>query len=692
MKAGLRGFWLLALIALCGRAQEASTWKGEAGRWSDATRWSAGLPSGAMRAVVRGSGTVLIPAGIFLAGDLEVGLERGDRARVEVNGGKLVLLQDSLRIGEYTGSEGEFVLTSGAMHCAMDVFVGAVSAVPGRATKASLTITGGEFLGRTLTVGIGLGAHASVSIEGSQATAIHVLDYCYLEALPDTDGAQGESILSFTLDERGVTPLTIQSARDGLRIIPQDRGRCLLRIALSAVPPAEEITLVKSHVPVRGEFTGLPEGSLVTASWRGGTYQWRLTYRGGDEAHDLVLKPVWAQGGPGQPRMQKIPAPPVPLWREHRLAPLSISPGEPAFAGAEGYGAFTRGGRDGKKLVVDTLDDAGRGSLRAAIEATGPREVEFRVGGVIALKTPLIVKEPFLTLDASAAPGAGIMLRNHGIEVQTHDVVLRHFRVRVGDDEILRGEKSLSYYEGGGGEHALYFSGAENCIADHLSLGWSTGKILSVTKMSDRITIQWCLLGESLNIADHGFASIAGGNRVTWHHNLFAHNLSRSVRFQGLVDADFRNNVVYDWGHTAGYGEFDRLNYVGNFLKAGPTTTQQPPLFHRGVEVVDAGSLFLEGNVIESDVRASADNWRGMGYYYFERERIRAAVPFPAPVVATESAREAYESVLAKAGATRPQRDAVDLRIVTETRHGTGRILKSVAEAGGWPEFPSVHK
>jgi hypothetical protein len=650
------------------------------------------VPTGARRAVVRGNSIVSIPDGIFVAGDLEVGLERGDHARVEINGGKLVLVQDSLRIGEYTGSEGEFVLTRGAMHCAMDVFVGAVSAVPGRATKASLTIKGGEFLGRTLTVGVGLGAHAALTIEGSNAVAIHVLDYCYLEALPDPDGTQGESILSFTLDERGVTPITIQSPRDGLRIIQRDRGRCLLRIALSAAPPTEDITLVKGRVPIRGEFTDLPEGSLVEASYRGETFRWRVTYHGGEPGQDLVLKCESPPRDAGAARLQKIPEPPTPLWREHRLFPLAIPPGEPAFAGAEGYGAFTPGGRGGKITVVDTLDDAGPGSLRAAVEAIGPREVKFRVGGVIALRSPLVVKEPFLTLDAGDAPGAGIMLRNHGIEVQTHDVVLRNFRVRIGDDEILRGEKSLSFYAGGGGEHALYFTGAENCIADHLSLGWSAGKILSVTKMSDRITIQWCLLGESLNIADHGFASIAGGNRVSWHHNLFAHNLSRNVRFQGLVDADVRNNVIYDWGHTAGYGEFDRLNYVGNFLKPGPSTTQRPPLFLRGDEVVDAGSLFAADNVIEGDAKASADNWRGMGYYYFERDRIRAATPFPAPGVTTESARDAFQYVLANVGAIRPRRDAVDTRIVTETRDGTGRIVKSVAEAGGWPEFPATRE
>jgi hypothetical protein len=214
-----------------------------------------------------------------------------------------------------------------------------------------------------------------------------------------------------------------------------------------------------------------------------------------------------------------------------------------------------------------------------------------------------------------------------------------------------------------------------------------------VTKLSDLITIQWCILSEALNFADHGYASIAGGNRVSWHHNLFAHDLSRNVRFGGLVDADFRNNVVYDWGHTAGNGEFDRVNYVGNYLKAGPSTTQNPwLLFINGEGTVMPGSLFITNNILAGERAAPGvndDNWRGTGYYY-ERHSIAAPAPFPAPAVATESAQAAYEHVLKEAGATLPRRDAVDERIVREVRDGTGHIIKWVKDAGGWPEFPAT--
>ena len=694
--------------------RDRTKWISGTGQWIDAAHWSDGLPDPFERVQIHGNSTVVVPPGTYLVGDLEIGFNPGDRARVEVNGGELIVMQDSLRVGELTGGEGEFVLKQGALHDVMDVFVGGTDGVPGHAAKGTLRIQGGSFLGRTLTTGVGWGAESLLAIEGSAPSAVHVLDYVCIQGFADSAGKPGLSTLSFTLDERGVTPITIQSRRRGLRIIKDPQSHCRLQILLSAVPPREDVTLVSGHVPIQGTFDDLPEGTEISAQYAGRSYRWKLTYQGGVGGNDLVLKNYseYAADAP-MTHTRPIPEIPTPLWLAHRLYPLSTeTTGEPAFPGAEGFGAFTPGGHGGKMIYVDNLDDSGPGSLRAAAETPGLRTIAFRVGGVISLKSTLIIREPFITIDGQNAPGAGIMLRNHGIEVRTHDVVLRHLRVRVGDDDVRPEDKNS--YAGGAGEHALYFTdGSKNCIADHLSLSWSTTKILSVTKMSDLITIQWCLLSEGLNFAEHGYASIAGGNRVTWHHNLFAHNLSRNVRFQGMVDADFRNNVIYDWGDTAAYGEFDRLNYVGNYLKSGPSTTQKPwLLFHDGRAVVTPHSLFVTNNILEGGRTAwvnpellvlrglsllygdhaatgvNKDNWRGMGYYS-ERETVAAPEPFPAPPVTTEPATLAYEHVLNDVGATLPRRDAVDERIVREAREGTGHIVNWVRDAGGWPDFPS---
>ena len=671
----------LALLAGSGAAQERTVWAASGdGAWNDSVHWSRGLPTAFNGAEVGGNSHVRVPPGTWVAGELRVGTHAGDHASVEVNGGDVVLVQDSLFVGDETGSHGEFILNSGALHSVMDVFVGAATASTKRANDALLKIRGGSFLGRTLSVGLGFGSHAALAVEGSKAEAIAVLDNVYLEAAPDPGGRAGVATLSFAIDEHGVTPIVIQSRVDGLRILPVAPGRCRLEISLLGVPPREDITLVSSRVPTVGVFDGLPEGSEVTAEFGGRKYRWTLTYRGGANHTDLVLqnRSTYDEGAPVT-HVRPIPESPEPLWRAHAAYPLTIEAGEPAFPGAEGYGAFSRGGAGGRTLYVDSLADSGPGSLRAAVEADGPRTVVFRVSGSISLTAPIVVRNPFLTVDGQSAPGEGIVLRRHGVSIRAHDVVLRYLRIRLGDEDVRGGV----HYEAGEGDDGLRFDlGAVNCIADHLSLSWTTGKIITIVPAADRITIQWSILSESLNFAGHGYAALAGGNRVTWHHNLLAHNYSRNVRFQGASNADFRNNVIYDWGDAAGYGEFDRLNYVGNYLKPGPSTPQDRRMFHRGDAVVLPGSIFVAGNVLEGDSAVTELNWRGMGHYYADRQKLGASAPFPAPKVETSDAGSAYERVLAEAGDTLRRRDAVDQRVTREVRDGTGHIIRWVSEIG----------
>ena len=679
------------MTARCARAASPSDtrWSYGSGLWTDMAHWSAGLPNAYGRAEVHGNSTVVVPAGNYLIANLEIGLNNRDHARVEVDGGKLILLQDSLRVGELGGGSGEFILKDGAMHTFMDTYVGAANGVPGRATRAALVIQGGSFLSRAFYVGSGWGANSCLAIEGSGASAIHILNCAYLEGHAGADGQPAAATLSFTIDEHGVTPITIQSKRDGLRIFKDATSQCRLQIQLSAVPPREDIVLVSGNVPIKGTFDGCPEGCEIKADYERKTYRWQLTYRGGSGNNDLVLinKSTYAPNEPVT-HVRAMPEIPKPLWSEHALHRTPVQTNsEPAFAGAEGFGAFTPGGRGGKIIFVDNLNDSGPGSLREAVKTPGPRVISFRVGGAIPLKSTLIINEPFITIDGQDAPGPGILLRNHGVEVRTHDVVLRYFRVRVGDDDVhLDDPRAKESYYGGTGEHALYFiEGSKNCIADHLSLSWSTTKILSINHLCDLITVQWCILSEGLNFADHGLGVIIGQGRLTWHHNLIAHCQSRNPRFASLVDADFRNNVVYNWGDTAGLGEFDRVNYIGNYLKPGPSTRKEQRLFHDGVDVVMPNSLFVTNNILEGNDKVNRDNWLGVGY---DRATIGAAEPFPAPSVTTDSPREAFDQVLKDAGATLPRRDAVDDRIVREAREGKGHIIKWVKDAGGWPDFP----
>ena len=114
--------------------------------------------------------------------------------------------------------------------------------------------------------------------------------------------------------------------------------------------------------------------------------------------------------------------------------PTSTPVTPPAFPGAEGEGAISLGGRGGRAITVTTLADDGPGSLRAAVEASGPRTVVFAVSGTIALKKPLRITEGRITIAGQTAPGDGITLRDHPLMVDADDVVVRFIRSRLGDE------------------------------------------------------------------------------------------------------------------------------------------------------------------------------------------------------------------------------------------------------------------
>ncbi|PYK60092.1 MAG: pectate lyase, partial [Verrucomicrobia bacterium] len=328
---------------------------------------------------------------------------------------------------------------------------------------------------------------------------------------------------------------------------------------------------------------------------------------------------------------------------------------------------------------VTNLSDSGPGSLREAIETKGPRTVIFRVGGMIETKG-LVIREPYVTIAGQTAPGDGICIRKaessgDALELSgTHDVIIRFLRIRAGNNTgEFRGDTFRVY-------------DSDNFIVDHCSCSWGNPETLSASGSVDRYTVQWCVSSEGNNQQKHAFATILGGDRSTWHHNLFAHMFSRVPRWGDItVQCDFRNNVIYDWGHTCGYGDLRTLNYVNNYLRKGPSTTQNPPYFILDPKVALPASLYLNGNTMAGMADVCRDNWKGVA----AERSLQSPVPFPAPPVQTQSAEGAVELVLKKVGATLPRRDSVDARIVSDVRKGTGKIINSEKEVGGWPTYAS---
>jgi len=366
------------------------------------------------------------------------------------------------------------------------------------------------------------------------------------------------------------------------------------------------------------------------------------------------------------------------------------APGVPAFPGAEGFGARTTGGRGGAVYEVTTLDDSGPGSLRDAVSA-GNRTVVFRVSGSIDLKSPLVVSRPNITIAGQTAPGDGICLRRNPFSIRTHDVVVRHLRSRLGDVLGLQADCiNLDF-------------GARAVILDHCSATWSIDEALSFSGNVTDVTVQWCLIAESLNRSEHpkgshGYGSLARSNgQVSLHHNLWAHNDARNPRLGDNYGRppyptfDVRNNVIYDYGTicTGLTQGILKVNYVANDIRPGPSSKARAPI---RIGAPSDLLFYIRDNVVEGDDALTADNTRFFDPVEIGGKRQVRTVedPFPAPPVRTLPAREACEVVLATVGASRPARDAVDARIVDEVRHRGGAIIDSQRQVGGWPELKSA--
>ena len=271
----------IAILPACAVAQpQTTTWTGT-GNWTSTIHWSQGLPSVSTDASVRKSSDLTIPRGNFTVARLDVGTESGDNVRASLDGGHLLIRQDSLIVGERTGSDAEFDLNSGILESVMDIFVGGATGSVGRMNRSLLRIRGGRLTGLSLTIGEGLGSNSTVAIIGSAPQSVSALEFVAMHAEADPDGTPGVTTLSFTLDEHGVTPITISSRFRGLRIDHDRSSTCRLRVNLSAVPPRDDITLIESRAPNSGEFSELPESSQITATFNGHAYTWSLTYRGG---------------------------------------------------------------------------------------------------------------------------------------------------------------------------------------------------------------------------------------------------------------------------------------------------------------------------------------------------------------------------------------------------------------------------
>ena len=386
-----------------------------------------------------------------------------------------------------------------------------------------------------------------------------------------------------------------------------------------------------------------------------------------------------------------------------------------AFPGAQGAAAHTPGGRGGKIVRVTTLAADGPGSFKEAVTAKGPRIVVFEVGGVIDLgMKELRISEPFLTIAGQTAPHPGVTIIKGGLTIATHDVVIRHLRIRPGDGGLPKRSGDI--------DAITTVRGAHDVIVDHCSLTWATDENLSASSTrfhgeneaewmanaSRRITYSNNIVSEGLADSIHAKGEHSKGSLIHDHvnevlivGNLYAHNYERSPLFKGGARGQVINNLIYnpgqraihynliaeEWrGHPYSKGE---MVVRGNVMRAGKSTEPLAFLMIGGSGDLD---VYAQDNLIVD--RVGNTSIQETGSYTtapvkLNRVKNAPALPFGVSLL---PAAKVQDAVIENVGATPWNRDLIDRRIVADVIEGRGEIIDSQDQVGGYPQYKETRK
>ena len=356
----------------------------------------------------------------------------------------------------------------------------------------------------------------------------------------------------------------------------------------------------------------------------------------------------------------------------------------------KGFGGNTVGGRGGEVYTVENLNAAGPGSLREAIQQSGPRVIRFSVPGTIHLSKPLIVKNQYLTIDGSSAPAPGITLSGGGIVIEASEVIVTHLKIRVGDDPQgpdPEDRDGITIHIPSNSTQSV-----ENIVIDHCSISWAVDENIGTWIDGDaelkNITISHNIISEGLKFSihpegRHSMGVLIGDNtrNVTVFGNLFAHNFGRNPQLKGGTTAEIISNIMYNPGDPAiGLSNSKparpiRAQIANNYFVPGKNTKHPEKHISINSNVLKSSELFIEHN--HGPGTDPNDKWRIVFYKSKRDPEDISKMKSEIPLWTIPPSTLTFEQILNQAGAFPDQRDTIDQRIISDVKNGTGKQINT---------------
>ncbi|NDW17860.1 hypothetical protein D0T53_02875 [Dysgonomonas sp. 216] len=324
-----------------------------------------------------------------------------------------------------------------------------------------------------------------------------------------------------------------------------------------------------------------------------------------------------------------------------------------AFPGAEGFGKYAIGGRNGTVYRVTNLNDSGTGSFRDAVSKSN-RIVVFDVAGVIRISSRVAVSSN-IYIAGQTAPGEGITIYGNGLSFSgATNTICRYLRIRMGKV----GTKDSD---------ALGIANGYNMIFDHVSVAWGLDENFSITHDGKGtnpkdITIQNSIIGQGL-LAHSAGGLIQPEGGITIYRTLYIDNDTRNPKFKGTHQ--FVNNIVYNWksaayimgGDSQGASE---ANAVSNYFIVGPSG---------GTSAFSGAnsrySIYSKDNWIDKNRNGILDGHL-IPQNEFSGGPTFVSTPYNYPLLPTIPASQVYDELMKSVGASLPYRDNLDWYLLNE--------------------------
>ncbi|MCU4742473.1 hypothetical protein [Natronoglomus mannanivorans] len=350
-------------------------------------------------------------------------------------------------------------------------------------------------------------------------------------------------------------------------------------------------------------------------------------------------------------------------------------------------------------LRVTNLDATGEGSLKWAIESNlgdigleeeASRLIVFEVGGVIDLQNTDIDgdsrKNIYVAGQTAPPPGITIIRSDKpGVEFDEANQFVQHIRSMPGDQTSDAADAMVA------GDNAY------NVCFDHCSVFFGTEESMSVNAGSDSADITFSNNIMALPLFDapvhsdptraYGTLFGNGMDRGAILGNLYAHTWSRNPRLKGGTEAMVANNVWYNFENGMRIGDDqddpNYVNSVGNRYIAGEAADFDQPIVYTEHDESDPPiHIYL------------ADNEYDDGYTLIDEDDVWEIEDEPIdeywPDNFSPMDGDPLEHALSNAGARPAERIDLEEQVLADVQNGTGEIIDSQDEVGGYPDLPST--